>query len=87
VVALPSLYGAALAPALFVCFTTVEGNFITPGILGKQLTVSPLGIFLSIAFWTWLWGPIGTFLATPILIALIMVREHLWPADVVKLPE
>jgi predicted PurR-regulated permease PerM len=49
--------------------------------LGRQLTVSPLAIFLSLAFWTWLWGPAGTFLAMPFLIAAIMVREHLFAQE------
>ena len=44
--------------------------------VGRQLTVSPLALFLSLAFWTWLWGPLGTFLATPILIAPVVIQNH-----------
>jgi predicted PurR-regulated permease PerM len=49
--------------------------------------VSPLALFLSLAFWTWLWGPLGTFLATPILIAAAVVEEHMTESDEIKLPD
>jgi predicted PurR-regulated permease PerM len=85
-ISLPTVPAALLPPALFVAFTTIEGHFITPSIVGRQLTVSPLALFLSLAFWTWLWGPLGTFLATPILIALVVVQNHTKASDDVKLP-
>ncbi len=37
-----------------------------PLIVGRRLTLSPLAIFLMVAFWAWLWGPIGAFLAIPL---------------------
>ncbi|MBX9846228.1 MAG: AI-2E family transporter [Xanthobacteraceae bacterium] len=86
-IALPTVPAALLAPALFVAFATIEGHFVTPALVGRQLTVSPLALFLSLAFWTWLWGPLGTFLATPILIAAVVVREHTMPSDEVVLPD
>ncbi|WP_068029746.1 AI-2E family transporter [Rhodoplanes sp. Z2-YC6860] len=76
-VALPTLTGALAAPALFVGLATVEGHFITPSLVGRQLTMSPLALFLSLAFWTWLWGPLGTFLAAPILIAATVVQNQI----------
>ncbi len=86
IVSLPTLPAAFLAPAMFVAFTTVEGHLITPGIIGRQLTLSPLATFMSLAFWTWLWGPLGTFLATPFLIAGFVVYEHTKAHDEVSLP-
>lgn len=76
VIAFPTLGGALLAPALFVGIATVEGHFITPSIVGHRLTLSPFLVFLSVAFWTWLWGPFGTFLATPLLIVAMVLLEH-----------
>ena len=65
----PTLLGALLPPAVFLAITVVEGQFLTPAIVGRRvLNLHPLAIFLSIAFWAWLWGPVGAFLATPILI-------------------
>ncbi len=63
-----------------------EGHFITPSLIGQQLTVSPLALFLSLAFWTWLWGPLGTFLAAPILIAATVVQNYVFGDDEPKLP-
>jgi len=76
VISLPTLPAALLAPALFVGFATIEGHFVTPSLVGRQLTMSPLALFLSLAFWTWLWGPLGTFLAAPILIAATVVQQR-----------
>jgi len=85
-VAMPSLGHAALAPALFVAITTVEGHFITPSLVGRRLTLSPFLVFLALAFWTWLWGPIGAFLAVPLVIVSFVVLGHLLPRDETTLP-
>jgi predicted PurR-regulated permease PerM len=87
VVAMPSLAYAALAPALFVAIATVEGHFITPSVVGRRLTISPFLVFLALAFWTWLWGPIGAFLAMPLLIVSFVVLGHLLPSEEGTLPE
>ena len=85
-VAMPSLAQAVLAPALFVAIATVEGHFITPSIVGRRLTISPFIVFLALAFWTWLWGPIGAFLAMPFLIVSFVILGHLWPREEMNLP-
>jgi predicted PurR-regulated permease PerM len=86
-VSFPSLGYALLPPAAFIALTTVEGQFVTPTILGHNLTLSPLAIFLALAFWAWLWGPMGAFLAVPISIIGLVIIQHLFPADDLKLPE
>jgi len=85
-VAMPTLYQAALAPALFVAIASVEGHFITPSLVGHRLTLSPFLVFLALVFWTWLWGPVGAFLAVPLLIVSIVVLAHLMPGEEMKLP-
>jgi predicted PurR-regulated permease PerM len=85
-VAMPSLGQALLAPALFVAIASAEGHFITPSIVGRRLTMSPFLVFLALAFWTWLWGPIGAFLAVPLLIVSLVVLGHLLPGDESTLP-
>jgi predicted PurR-regulated permease PerM len=83
----PTLLGALLPPAVFLAITIVEGQFLTPAIVGRQvLNLSPLAVFLSIAFWAWLWGPVGAFLATPILIMARVVFSHLYPSQTADLP-
>jgi predicted PurR-regulated permease PerM len=43
-------------------------------------------VFLALAFWTWLWGPVGAFLAVPLVIVCYVVFGHLWPEDESSLP-
>jgi predicted PurR-regulated permease PerM len=85
-VTFPSLGQAFIAPACLVALTTLEGHLITPTVLGRRLTLNPLAVFLAIAFWTWLWGPLGAFLAVPLLIVALVIFGHVFPADDVKLP-
>ena len=83
----PTFLGALLPPAVFMLITLIEGQFLTPAIVGRQvLAIHPLSIFLAIAFWAWLWGPMGAFLATPILIAGRVVYDHVYPQQKAELP-
>lgn len=77
---------ALIAPLLFLALATLEGHFITPAIMGHRLTLNPLTVFLSLVFWTWLWGPVGAFLAVPLLIVGLVVVDHLFPDDEPELP-
>jgi predicted PurR-regulated permease PerM len=82
----PSLGQALLAPGLFVALATLEGHVITPNVIGLSLTLNPFVVFLALAFWTWLWGPIGAFLAVPLLIVSFVVLGHLLPSEEASLP-
>ncbi len=86
-VTFPLLGHAFIAPLGFVALTTAEGHFITPTIVGRRLTLNPLLVFLALAFWTWMWGPIGAFLSVPLSIIGLVVFNHLFPADDVSLPD
>lgn len=59
--------GIALPPAVFFLLTAIEGQFLTPLILGKKLLIDPVVVFLAILFWGWLWGVPGALLAVPIV--------------------
>jgi predicted PurR-regulated permease PerM len=87
VVAFPTITYALIAPLLYLVMGTLEGHFITPSVLGHRLTLHPLTVFLSLVFWTWLWGPVGAFLAVPLLILGLVITEHLLPSDEPDLPE
>jgi predicted PurR-regulated permease PerM len=83
----PTLLGSLLPPAIFIAITTLEGQILTPAIVGRRvLSLHPLAIFLSIAFWAWLWGPVGAFLATPILIIARVALAHSYPEQKGELP-
>ena len=85
-VTFPTLTQALFAPVLFLALATLEGHFITPSIIGHRLTLNPLTVFLSLVFWTWLWGPVGAFLAVPLLIMALVVLGHLFREDEPELP-
>lgn len=87
IVTFPTLGQALVAPACFVAMTTLEGHFITPSIMGRRLTLNPLNVFLALAFWTWLWGPIGAFLAVPLLITALVALKHAFPKPEINLPD
>jgi len=85
-VTFPTLIQALIAPVLYFGFTTLEGHFITPSIMGRRLALNPLTVFLALIFWTWLWGPIGAFLAVPLLIVALVAINHLFPQEERVLP-
>jgi predicted PurR-regulated permease PerM len=85
-VTFPTLAHALVAPLIFLALATLEGHFITPSIMGQRLTLNPLTVFLALVFWTWLWGPVGAFLAVPLLIVALVVVDHLFPEDEPDLP-
>jgi predicted PurR-regulated permease PerM len=85
-VTFPTLTQALIAPLAYLAFTTLEGHFITPAVMGRRLTLMPLTVFLSLIFWTWLWGPAGAFLAVPLLIVALVAIQHLFPGNEPDLP-
>ena len=86
-VTFPSLAHALIAPLGLIALTTLEGHLLTPTLVGRRLTLNPLVLFLALAFWTWMWGPMGALLATPLSIIGFVVVNHLFPSDDVRLPE
>lgn len=82
----PTLEQAAPAPLLYLALVTIEGQFITPTVLGRRLEINPFSVFIGIAFCTWLWGPIGAFLAVPLLMALSVALEHSFEEEKPDLP-
>ncbi|MGR3435351.1 MAG: AI-2E family transporter [Shimia sp.] len=59
----------AFVPMLcFVGLNMIEAQFATPTLVGKRLSLNPLGVFLSIVSGLWLWGPVGGVLALPVMV-------------------
>ena len=86
VMAFPTLGAGLIAPLCFIGITFLEGHFVTPTIIGRRLELNALAVFVSLAFWTWLWGPMGAFLSSPLLIVSLVLRDHLSPATSPQLP-
>lgn len=83
----PTLGEASIAPLVFLVCVTVEGQFLTPALMGKRLELNPFAVFLAIAFCTWLWGGFGAFLAVPLLMALTVALGHAFAEEAPDLPE
>lgn len=66
---------ALLIPAAFVVLNQIEGDMLTPWLLGHRLSLNPLAIFLGLVFWAWLWGAVGAFLAVPILVTVKVICD------------
>ncbi|MBR1128695.1 AI-2E family transporter [Bradyrhizobium iriomotense] len=86
-VAFPTIGGGLAAAIAFGGITFLEGHFVTPTIIGRRLALNALAVLLALAFWTWLWGPMGAFLSSPLLIVGLILKEHLLPEDAPQLPQ
>ncbi|WLB56002.1 AI-2E family transporter [Bradyrhizobium sp. 521_C7_N1_3] len=65
-----------LTAVLFVVLELLAGQVLEPLIFGHSSGLSPIAIILSASFWTWLWGPVGLVLATPLTICLVVLGRH-----------
>jgi predicted PurR-regulated permease PerM len=79
----PSAGHALLVPAAYFALTSLEGNFITPWVLGRRLTLNPVVIFVGLTFWGWLWGIPGALLAVPMLAMFKIFCDHLPPLSAI----
>ncbi len=61
---------------LFIVSEGVIGQLVELQIYGRQTGLSPLAIVVSATFWTWLWGPIGLILATPLTMCLVILGQY-----------
>jgi predicted PurR-regulated permease PerM len=86
VIAFPTIGGGLMAALAFSGIAFLEGHFVTPTIIGRRLALNALAVFLTLAFWIWLWGPMGGFLSSPLLIVALILKEHLVPVDSPQLP-
>jgi hypothetical protein len=62
--------------ALFVVIETLIGQFLEPLIYGHSTGLSPISVVVAAVFWTWLWGPIGLILSTPLTLCLVILGRH-----------
>ena len=67
---------ALVPPACYFALTCIEGQFITPTIVGRRLEINAVAVFLAVAFWGWLWGVAGALIAVPILVLVKTLCDH-----------
>ncbi|MGX5843923.1 AI-2E family transporter [Mesorhizobium sp. ArgA1] len=71
-----SISYALLAPAFVLLCDIVEGQFVTPMVVGRRLEINAVAIFIAIAFWSWLWGFVGALMAVPLLVVVKVFCDH-----------
>jgi predicted PurR-regulated permease PerM len=64
---------ALFAPAAYMLLNALESYLVTPQIVGARFSINPVAVFLAVAFWGWIWGVPGAFLAVPILTATSII--------------
>ena len=67
---------AVVPPLLYAAFAFVEGQFVTPILLGRRLELNSVAIFICVALWSWLWGIVGAIIAVPLLVAVKVFCDH-----------
>jgi predicted PurR-regulated permease PerM len=68
---------ALLIPGSFLVINLIQGNVVTPMLQGHRLTLNPVAIFVGLAFFFWIWGVPGAFLAVPLLATLKIFCDHI----------
>lgn len=63
-------------PGVYLGINAIEGNVITPMLMGRSLALNPVLVFGAVIFWAWLWGIPGALLAVPLLAAFKIVCDH-----------
>lgn len=67
---------ALLAPLFVIVCNVVEGQFVTPLVVGRRLEINAVAIFIAVAFWSWLWGFVGALIAVPLLVIFKVFCDH-----------
>jgi hypothetical protein len=64
----------------YLVINFIEAQIITPHFIGRTMTLNPLLIFVSIAYWVWAWGPVGSLVAVPALLIVQSVLTNVLPS-------
>jgi predicted PurR-regulated permease PerM len=61
---------------LFLALELLNNMVLEPLLYGESVGVSGVGLLVAIAFWTWLWGPVGLVLATPLTVCVVVLGKY-----------
>jgi len=67
---------ALMTLALFLIGEPLMGHVVEPIVYGQSTGLSPFAVVISAIFWTWLWGPVGLLIATPLTLCLVVLGRH-----------
>ncbi len=68
---------APAAGGIYLGISIIEGQFITPYLVGRNLRLNTVVVFISVSFWAWLWSVVGMVVAVPLLVAVRTLSEHI----------
>ncbi|AXS42535.1 AI-2E family transporter [Breoghania sp. L-A4] len=74
--------GIMTPPLAYLALNLMEAQFVTPHVIGRTAALNPFAVFLSLAFWIWLWGPVGGFIAVPSLLVVNAILSNSLPPAV-----
>jgi predicted PurR-regulated permease PerM len=74
-----------LVVAVFVILELVNNMILEPLLYGESAGVSEVGLLVAVAFWTWLWGPVGLILATPLTVCVVVLSKHVPQLDFISI--
>ena len=72
-----SVSHALLVPASFLAINLIQGNLISPMLFSRRLTLNPVALFVGLAFWWWIWGIPGAFVAVPLMATFKIFCDHI----------
>lgn len=84
--ALPTLLAATVDPgwsmalmtiALYAVTEFLAGQILEPLLYGHSTGLSPIAVIIAAIFWTWLWGPIGLIISTPVTLCAVVLGRHI----------
>ena len=74
---------ALLVPGAYLVLTSIEGQMITPWLVGRHLSLNAAAVFIAVIFWAWLWGVAGALMAVPFLVFLKVLCDHVPALNVI----
>lgn len=72
----PGWMEPVLTVCMFIVLELFSNNVMEPWLYGRRTGVSPVAVLVAAVFWTWLWGPAGLLLATPLTVCLVVSGKH-----------
>lgn len=68
---------ALVVPGVFLLINIVQGNFVSPMLMGHRLALNPVALLVGLTFWFWIWGIPGAFIAVPLLATFKIFCDHI----------
>lgn len=74
-----TITGSLMPPMIYLSLNLIEAQFVTPVVIGRTLTLNPFLVLLALAFWIWLWGPVGGIIAIPAMLIVMAIARNVMP--------